>query len=97
MNGKRKSKPLSAERIDNFVVAQADDDTAWGRPILVRKGKPTSIPLTSGIAARAAFFARLHRERDVAAWVKRIIQERLDLEEAAFAGLKRELAARNEG
>jgi hypothetical protein len=97
MKVKRKSNPLSRERIDNFVVAQADDDTAWGRPILVRKGKSTSIPLPSEIAACAAFFARLHRERDVEAWVKRIIQERLDLEEAAFAGLKGELAARSEG
>ncbi len=29
------------------------------------------------------------------AWLERIIQERLDLEEAAFAGLKRDLAVKS--
>lgn len=47
------------------------------------------------LATRAAFFARLHRESSVDDWLKRIIQERIAFEEAAFAELKREPAARN--
>ena len=31
----------------------------------------------------------------VESWLKRIIQERIDLEEAAFTGLKRDIAAKN--
>jgi len=46
------------------------------------------------LAARAAFFARLHREASVEEWLRRVIQERIDLEEAAFAGLKRDLAVK---
>jgi hypothetical protein len=96
MNMKGKKKSFSQNEIDKIVVAQADDDSAWGKPIQVRKMKPASVSLTSNLSTRAAFFARLHRERDVEAWVRRILQERLDLEEAAFAGLKRELATRSE-
>jgi hypothetical protein len=46
------------------------------------------------LAARAAFFARLHRAANVEVWLERIVQERLDLEAAALAELKRELIAR---
>jgi len=53
------------------------------------------VPLPSELAARAAFFARLHREMNVEDWLIRVIQERVDLEEAAFAGLKRDLVAKN--
>ena len=56
--------------------------------------KPRAVPLPSALATRVAFFARLHREQSMEAWIERIIQERLDLEEAAFAGLKRDLATR---
>jgi len=45
--------------------------------------------------AKAAFFVRLHREEDLSNWLKRIIQERLDIEEAAFAGSKKDLLAKN--
>jgi hypothetical protein len=93
MSAKSKAKVLSEEEIDKIVEAQADDDSAWEKPIRVRKAKPASVPLSSELAARAAFFACLHRERSVGDWLRRIIQERIDLEEAAFAGLKRELAA----
>lgn len=95
MNTKDKANVLSEEEIDTIVVAQADDDSAWEKPIRVRKAKPTSVPLPSELAARAAFFARLHREVSVEDWLRRVIQERIDLEEAVFAGLKRDLAAKN--
>ena len=95
MNAKGKAKILSEEEIDTIVVAQADDDSAWEKPIRVRKAKPTSLLLPSELATRAAFFARLHREVSVEDWLRRVIQERIDLEEAAFAELKRNLAAKN--
>jgi hypothetical protein len=94
MKRKRKNSILSEEAIDKIVVAQAEDDSAWEKPVRVRRAKPASFPLPSELAARAAFFARLHREAHVNEWLKRIIRERIDLEEAAFAGLKRELSAK---
>lgn len=84
----------SEEEIDALVVAQVDDESAWEPPIHVRPASPDSLFLPSELAARAAFFARLHREASVEEWLRRVIQERIDLEEAAFAGLKRELAVK---
>jgi len=49
----------------------------------------------SELASRAAFFARLHQELSVEDWLRRIIQERIDFEEAAFAELKRAIAAKS--
>ena len=94
MNAKKKAQPLAEPEIDQIVVAQAEDDAAWGKPVRVRKTKTASVPLPSALAMRVAFFARLHREQSMEAWIERIVQERLDLEEAAFAGLKRDLATR---
>lgn len=80
--------------IDDFVTAQADDDTAWEEPVKVHKAQAASVSLPSELASRASFFARLHREASVEEWLRRIIQERVDLEEAAFGGMKRDLAAK---
>ena len=44
--------------------------------------------------ARATFLAQLHRTPGVEEWLRRVIQERVELEEAAFVGIKRSLAAR---
>jgi hypothetical protein len=95
MRTKKKLQSLLERDIDSIVVAQADDDTAWEKPVRVRGSKIASVPLSSALATRVAFFARLHREKSMEAWIERIIQERLDLEEAAFAGLKRDLATRS--
>jgi hypothetical protein len=95
MNMKGKARALSEEEIDKIVIVQADDDSAWEKPIHVRKKKQTSLSLPSELAARAAFFARLHRESNVESWLRRIIQERIDMEEAAFTGLKRDLSPKN--
>jgi len=94
VKGKAKEEKLSEEQMDAIVVAQADDDSAWEKPIYVRKAGIASMPLSSELAAYAAFLARLHREASVEDWLRRIIQERINLEEAAFAGLKRDLAAK---
>ncbi len=93
MRTKRQS--LSEEEIDQLVISQADDDAAWEDPVRVTKRRSASLSLPAVLASRAAFFARLHREANLENWVKRIIAERLDIEEAAFAGYKRDLVAKN--
>ena len=86
-------KNLSEQEIDRMVVAQADDESAWEKPIGVRRPKPTSsLSIPADLAARAAFLAQAHRTQTVDDWLTRIIQERIELEEAAFAGAKQDLA-----
>ena len=82
---------LSEEEVDRLVTAQAEDDSVWGKPVRVRKSKSAAVSLPSELASRAAFFARLHREASVEEWLKRIIEERIDIEEAVFAESKRDL------
>jgi hypothetical protein len=88
------TKPLSEQEIDQNVVAQAADDAAWEAPVRVRQTPPTSLALPAELAARATFLAQLHRTASVEDWLRRVIQERVELEEAAFVGIKRSLAAR---
>lgn len=90
-NNPRKKK-LSEEEIDESVVMQANDESAWEAPIHVRKAKQVSLSIPSDLAARAAFLAQLHREARVEGWLTRIIRERVELEEAAFTAAKRDLA-----
>lgn len=93
MNTKQaKSKKLTEGEIDEIVIAQANNDAAWGKPIRVRQKRNTTISIPAELAARAGFLARLHRQSSTADWIKRIIQERVELEEAAYAGAKRELS-----
>jgi hypothetical protein len=94
-NMKVKRKAMSEEEIDRIVVSQADNETAWEKPVKVRRTKSTSVLIPAALAAQAAFFARLHREANLSSWLKRIIQERLDIEEAAFTGSKKDLLANN--
>jgi hypothetical protein len=77
--------------IDKLVTVQADDERAWTAPIRVRRIKPTAISLSPSQATQAAYFARLHHERDLDSWVRRVVQERLDWEQAALAVVKRRL------
>jgi len=97
MNSKKKfrRKQLSEPEIDQIVESQGEDDSAWQKPIKVRKAKLTSLSLPADLAARAAFLARLHREKNVDEWLARIIRERLELEEVAFGRAKREMSLRN--
>jgi hypothetical protein len=55
---------------------QADDDSAWEKPIRVHQAAPASLSIPAELAARAAFLAR----------------ERIELEEVAFVEAKRDLA-----
>jgi hypothetical protein len=93
MKTTRKMKRRSEEEVDALVVAEAGVDSAWTKPIKVHKTKTASLSLPSSLAARAAFFAGLHREARLNDWFQKVIQERIDLEEAAFAGLKRDLVS----
>jgi hypothetical protein len=88
----KREKKLTEDEIDRRVIAQADDDSGWEKPIRVRKSKSAAVSLSSELASRAAFFARLHREASVEEWLRRIIEERINIEEAVFAESKRDLA-----
>jgi hypothetical protein len=91
--GKAKKK-LSEKDIDRLVVAQAKNDSAWEKPVRVRRTKPASLSIPPDLAARAAFLARLHRKASAEEWLRHIIRERVELEEAAFVGAKHDLAAK---
>ena len=91
---KDKTKKLSEPEIDQIVAAQANDDSAWEKPIRVRRTQPASLAIPANLAARAAFLAQLHRTKNVDDWLTHIIQERIELEEAAFIGVKQDLAAK---
>jgi hypothetical protein len=93
----RKTKPhvLSQKAIDEQVIAQANVASAWEPPVRTRRKRRTSIHLPAELAAQAAFFARLHHEPNLKDWLAKVVQERLDLEEAALAGLKRQLAGKH--
>jgi hypothetical protein len=89
-----KKTNLSEQEIDRIVISQANDDSAWGSPARVRKTRRASLSIPSDLAARAAFLARLHRKNSTEEWLTRIIQERIELEEAAFTGAKQDLRAK---
>ncbi len=88
-----KKRVLSQAEIDNLVESQADDDDAWEEPILVKRKKEDSLSLPANLAMRADFLAKLHKENDTKEWLKRIIAERIELEESAFLDFKRKLAS----
>lgn len=83
----KKKNELTEAEIDEFVVAQVNDDKAWDKAVMVERDSAATVFLPPALASRAAFFAQLHN-MPVAAWLERIIQERLAFEESAFAGLK---------
>jgi hypothetical protein len=88
-------KNLSEQEIDWLVISQANDELAWGKPVRVRRTKPASLSIPPDLAARAAFLARLHRKTSVEEWLTCIIQERIELKEAAFTRAKQELTAKS--
>jgi len=90
---KRKTTTLNQEAIDQLVIAHSDDESAWGAPIRVKRSEPASLSIPGDLAARAAFLARLHREAGLDKWVERVLRERVELEELAFAEVKKELAS----
>ena len=87
-------KKLTEKEIDRLVITQADDNSAWDKPIRVRKGKLASLSIPPELAARAAFLAQLHRTKNTEEWLRRVIEERIELEEAAFVGVKQDLTSK---
>ena len=77
--------------IDQKVISHAREQSAWEKPVHVRRTKPASLSIPAELAARAAFLARLHREKGPEDWLTRIIRERVELEEVAFIEAKRDL------
>ncbi len=88
---KTQTSKMSEDEIDQLVTEQADDDRAWEKPETVTRNG-TAIELSSDLAARAAFLARLHRRPSMKDWLSDIIRERIELEEAAYSAAKKELA-----
>jgi hypothetical protein len=88
------SKQLSDQEIDELVTSEAQDESAWEEPIEVHPASPTSFAIPGDLAARAAFLARIHHTGGVEEWLTRIICERIELEENAFAEAKRDIAGR---
>lgn len=90
-----KTKKLDENEIDRHVIDQVDDDAAWEKPVRVKRDK-TSLTLPANLAARAAFLARLHRKASVNEWLTDVIQERVELEEAAFADARQAMSPKAE-
>jgi len=88
-------KEMTELEKDQQVIAQADDNSAWGKPTVVRRTRAAALSIPPELAARAAFLAKLHRKPSVEEWLTRVIQERIELEEAAFAGAKQDLATKS--
>lgn len=91
MKAKPRPRSRNESAIDELVTAQANDERAWTAPIHARRTKPIAISLSPSLATQATYFARLHHERDLDSWVRRVVQERLDWEQAALAVVKRRL------
>ncbi len=89
----KKTPRLDQEAIDQFVISQSENDSAWEPPIRVMRSKPAPLSLPGELAARAAFLAKLHRETGVDKWVERVVRERVELEELAFQEAKKKLAS----
>jgi len=88
----RDPSEFSEDDIDDIVVAEADDESAWDEAVHVHPAEAAAILLSGDLASRAAFLARMHQENSVKNWLQRIIRERIELEEGAFVAAKREFA-----
>ena len=91
---KQPRKQLSDDEVDDIIALQADDDSAWDKPVQVRRARLASMSVPAELAARAAFLAKLHREKSVEDWLTRVIRERVELEEVAYNEAKREMTLR---
>jgi hypothetical protein len=88
----RQNKTLTETEIDNLVIAEAEVEDAWDKPVIVHKVEKARLTLPPELVARATFLAKVHREPDLEDWLMRIIRERIEIEEVVFLEVKRELA-----
>ena len=98
MNEKKnpKARKQTSREIDDLVISQAENTTAWGAPVEVRRNKPGSFSIPPDLTERAAFLARIHHVPGVEEWLARVIKERIEIEEVAYATAKRELKSKRE-
>ena len=47
----RLKKKLSEQEVDQLVVAQVNEDAAWGKPVRVRKAKAAVLSIPADLAA----------------------------------------------
>ena len=85
-------KKFNDQEIDDIVISQADDDSAWEKPISIKVDKTLTVSLSRELTARAIFLARLHQNISVEQWIEAIITERIAFEEKAFTTLKQHLS-----
>ena len=71
-------RKFSQKEIDKVVIAQVDDDSAWEKPIIVRRKKSGAFAIPAELAARVAFLAQLHRQASPEKWLTQIIEERVE-------------------
>jgi len=90
-----RTKRLSGKEVDDLVVAEAENAAAWEPQVKVKPSTGTSFSLPRDLAARAAFLARIHHTERVGEWITKVIRERIELEEVAFAQAKREISGRS--
>jgi hypothetical protein len=90
---KRKTARSNQDIVDRLVITESEQNSAWEAPVRVRRAKPASLSIPGELAARASFLAGLHREAGVDKWVERIVRERVEIEELAFAEAKKKLAS----
>jgi hypothetical protein len=89
---KKAMKRLTDDEIDKVVIDQADEHSAWEKPVHVKRPKGSSLTIPSDLAARASFLARLHGSSGLDEWVTRVLRERVELEEGAFSKAQRDLS-----
>ena len=85
-----KNRKLAEEKIDEIVTKEAEDLTRWEAPILVKPAGVGSIRLSLETIRKAKHLAKLHKLRGYQAWLKQIIEERIQLEEDILTELKQE-------
>jgi hypothetical protein len=84
---------LTPEQIDEAVTVQANEESAWEKPVSIQRSKSRSLSIPADLAARAAFLARLHHESHADKWIERIVRERVEIEESAYTAAKKSLVS----
>ena len=82
MSAKQASDRLSEEEVDDLVVAQAHDDSAWDEPVRAKPSKWRTVRVPVELVARAAALATQHGQTSIDDWIRRVLRERIELEEA---------------
>ncbi len=78
MNGK-----LTEKEIDEIVIREADDDSAWGKPVKVKAISVVPISLSPELIEKAKVIARRRRMKGYQSWMQRVIRDRIKEESNA--------------